>query len=290
MKFGRVLTAMVTPFKEDGQIDYKRVESIIDHLLKNGTDALVLVGTTGEASTLTSTEKEELFKFCIQYVDSKVPIIAGVGTNNTAESVKATKLATELGVDGVMAVVPFYNKPSKQGVISHFKAIAAATPLPVMLYNVPGRTGINMDSQTAIELSKVENIMALKEASGDLEQIAEIITHTDDDFSVYCGDDALLLPALSIGCVGIVSVASHVCGHEFQTLIRSYQNGKVSIAAKLHQSLLPLLKALTIAPNTTCIKYALQLKGIESGYVRLPLVELSKEEKNIIKKEMKLLP
>ncbi|WP_332690346.1 4-hydroxy-tetrahydrodipicolinate synthase [Halalkalibacter lacteus] len=282
MDFGHILTAMVTPFNQEGLVDKDRTKELLDYLLAHGTDAIVVAGTTGESPTLTTNEKLELFQLCVEYVDKKVPIIAGTGSNNTHSSIELTKKATDIGVDGVMLVAPYYNKPSQQGMYEHFKKIAEATPLPVMLYNVPGRTGVQIEADTTIALSKVKNIVSIKEASGDLEQMAAIITATDKDFLLYTGDDANTLPAVAIGAHGVVSVASHVIGNEMKKMIDLFKSGEVMDAANLHRALLPTMKAMFAAPNPTCVKYALKFIGIDVGGVRLPLVPLSYEQQQII--------
>ena len=192
---------------------------------------LVVSGTTGESPTLTTEEKVELFKFVVEVVDGRVPVIAGTGSNNTRASINLTKLAEETGVDGIMLVVPYYNKPSQEGLYQHFKAIAESTSLPIMLYNIPGRSVVNMSVETIVRLSKIPNIVALKEASGNLDAMAEIISRTPNDFSLYSGDDGLTLPVLSIGGVGVISVASHVIGNEMQAMINNFKNGKLQEAA-----------------------------------------------------------
>ncbi|WP_096199415.1 4-hydroxy-tetrahydrodipicolinate synthase [Bacillus sp. FJAT-45350] len=287
MNFGQVVTAMVTPFDKEGNIDYKLTENLIDYLLENGTDALVIAGTTGESPTLTTEEKLSLFEFVVKHVNGRVPVIAGTGGNNTASSVALTRKATLLGVNGIMAVTPYYNKPSQAGLIAHFTAIANATHLPVMLYNIPGRSVINMTAETTIELSKVKNIVSVKEASGDLEQMAAIIEATDSSFTLYSGDDQLTLPAMSIGADGIVSVSAHVIGNEIKEMVTHFINGRTKEAAKLHRELLPIMKGMFAAPNPTCVKAALGLKGIDVGGVRLPLVPLTDEEKEIVSQVMK---
>lgn len=278
MDFGHVLTAMVTPFNHEGLIDVDKTKELIDYLIANGTSALVVAGTTGESPTLTTDEKLALFQLCVEYVNKRVPVIAGTGTNDTKASITLTKTATEVGVDGIMLVTPYYNKPSQKGLYQHFKEIAAVTPLPVMLYNVPGRTAVHLDAQTTIALSKIENITSVKEASGSLEDMAAIISATSEDFYVYSGDDSLTLPAMAIGATGVVSVASHVIGNEMKAMIHAYKNGQITEAAKVHRSLLPIMKAMFLAPNPTCVKFAIQKKGINVGGVRLPLVPLSVEE------------
>ncbi|MFC0472000.1 4-hydroxy-tetrahydrodipicolinate synthase [Halalkalibacter kiskunsagensis] len=282
MNFGHILTAMVTPFNQEGLIDKERTKELLDYLITHGTDALVVAGTTGESPTLTTKEKLELFQLCVEYVDNRVPIIAGTGSNNTQSSIELTKKATDIGVDGVMLVAPYYNKPSQQGMYEHFKKIAEATPLPVMLYNVPGRTGVQIEADTTIALSKVENIVAIKEASGDLEQMSAIITATDIDFLLYTGDDANTLPAVAIGAHGVVSVASHLIGNEMKEMLKLYKDGEVEDAASLHRALLPTMKAMFVAPNPTCVKYALKTIGIDVGGVRLPLTSLSYDQQQFV--------
>lgn len=279
MNFGQVLTAMVTPFDHKGNIDFKKTEKLVEYLLSNGSDGVVIAGTTGESPTLSTEEKLALFQFVVDKVNGRVPVIAGAGNNNTYASVELSKKATDIGVDGIMAVTPYYNKPSQQGMVEHFTAIANATTLPVMLYNIPGRSVVNMSAETIITLSKVPNIVSVKEASGDLEQMATIIENTGSQFSLYSGDDTMTLPALAIGATGVVSVASHVIGAEMQQMIHAFLKGKIEESAALHRKLLPLMKGLFTAPNPTCVKAALQLKGLDVGSVRLPLIPLSAKER-----------
>jgi 4-hydroxy-tetrahydrodipicolinate synthase len=280
MELGRVGTAMVTPFDNKGNVDFSRTTQLVEYLPTNGTDSLVITGTTGESATLTTEEKIALFQHVVKVVDGRIPVIAGTGTNNTHASISLTKKAEAAGVDGIMLVVPYYNKPNQEGLFQHFKAIAMSTNLPVMLYNIPGRSAVNMSVDTIVRLSLIDNIVAVKEASGDLTAMTEIITRTSDDFQLYSGDDGITLPVLSIGGNGIISVASHIIGNEMQDMIRSYENGEVSKAAKIHQRLLPVMKAMFIAPNPSSLKTALQIKGLDMGSVRLPLVPLTEKERN----------
>lgn len=278
MNFGQVVTAMVTPFNEHGDIDFEATRNLIEHLMANGTDSLVVSGTTGESPTLTNTEKVQLFKFVVKVVNGRVPVIAGTGSNNTRESVELTMLAEDVGVDGVMLVAPYYNKPCQEGMFQHFQTIAAATSLPVMLYNVPGRTLVNIAVDTVVRLAAIPNIVAVKEASGNLDAIAEIIEQTPTGFSLYSGDDGLTIPVLSIGGVGVVSVASHIVGNEMQTMIQNFKMGNVKEAASDHRKLLPLMNALFAAPNPSPLKAALNLRGIQVGSVRLPMIPLNDEQ------------
>lgn len=284
VNFGQVVTAMVTPFDLNGQIDFAKTTELIEHLIKNGTDALVVAGTTGESPTLSFNEKVALFEHTVKIVAGRVPVIAGTGSNNTASSVELTKKAESIGVDGIMLVAPYYNKPSQKGMYEHFRTIANVTRLPIMLYNIPGRSTVNMSVELVVELSKIENIVAMKEASGNLDQITAIISETSDDFLVYSGDDGLALPVLAVGGNGVVSVAAHVVGNEIKQMITAFFAGNYKEAAKLHQKLLPIVKTLFMAPNPTPVKTALQLKGIDVGSVRLPLIPLTDSEKQLLAK------
>lgn len=278
MNFGRIVTAMVTPFDEQGEIDFQATQNLINYLISNGTEALVVSGTTGESPTLTNKEKAKLFKFTVNVVNGRVPVIAGTGTNNTKESMEMTLLAENAGVDGIMLVTPYYNKPCQEGLYQHFKAIAEVTTLPIMLYNIPGRSVVNMSVETVIRLSKIRNIVAIKEASGDLDTMAEIIDRTPKSFALYSGDDGLTLPVLSIGGAGVVSVASHVVGNDMQTMIAHFQRGDFDQAAREHRRLLPIMRALFAAPNPSAVKAALNLKGVPVGGVRLPMIPLNSDQ------------
>lgn len=273
MDLGKISTAMVTPFSSTGEIDYDKTDRLIDHLIRNGSDSIVINGTTGESPTLSAEEKESLLAFAVEKVAKRVPVIAGAGSNNTAESVKMTKRAEILGADGVMLVTPYYNKPDQKGMYAHFSHIANETTLPILLYNIPGRSVVNMLPSTIIELSKISNIRAVKEASGSLEQMADIISGTDEGFSVYSGDDGLTLPLLAIGGNGVVSVASHVLGNEMQKMIKAFEAGQSAEAAAIHRLLVPVFRALFSAPNPVPVKYALEKIGVQTGGVRLPLTD-----------------
>ena len=287
MNFGQLLTAMVTPFDQNGDVDFHAARLLVNYLIENGTEALVVSGTTGESPTLTTEEKIALFKLVVEESAGRVPVIAGTGSNNTRASIQLTKLAADAGVDGILLVVPYYNKPSQEGIYQHFKAIAESTDLPIMLYNIPGRCVVNMSVETVCRLSRIHNIVAIKEASGSLDAMAEIINKTPDHFSLYSGDDALTLPLLAIGGTGVVSVASHVIGNEMQDMIAKFKNGQLEEAAAAHRKLLPLMKGLFAAPNPTPVKAALNMTGIRVGDVRLPLVPLTDEERLTLEK---LLP
>ncbi|QGQ46002.1 4-hydroxy-tetrahydrodipicolinate synthase [Metabacillus sediminilitoris] len=283
MNFGQVLTAMVTPFDHNGEIDFEATRTLVNHLIDNGSDGLVIAGTTGESPTLTTEEKVEFFKFVVNVVAGRVPVIAGTGSNNTKASISLTRLAEEAGVDGIMLVTPYYNKPSQEGMYQHFKAIAESTVLPIMLYNIPGRSVVNMTVETIVRLSNIENIVCIKEASGDLDAMAQIISKSASDFTLYSGDDGLTVPVLAIGGAGIVSVASHIIGNEMQNMINSFKNGDVIKAGVLHRELLPIMNALFAAPNPSPVKAALNMRGIQVGGVRLPMVALNDDETRALK-------
>ncbi|MED4202565.1 4-hydroxy-tetrahydrodipicolinate synthase [Neobacillus mesonae] len=280
--FGRLSTAMVTPFNRKGHIDFTKTTKLINYLIENGTESLVVAGTTGESPTLSKEEKLALFGHVVKVVNKRIPVIAGTGSNNTYASIEMTKKAEQLGVDGIMLVAPYYNKPNQEGLYQHFKTIAESTSLPVMIYNIPGRTAVTIHPETVIRLSKIENIIAVKEASGDLNAITHIIANTDEDFLVYSGDDSLTIPVLSIGGTGVVSVASHVIGKELQEMIQAFFEGNPSKASSLHQKLLPLMQGLFAAPSPGPVKTALQLKGLDVGSVRLPLVGLTEQERTVL--------
>jgi len=279
VQFGKIVTAMVTPFDRKGNVDFAKTTKLIDYLLENGTDSLVVAGTTGESPTLTAEEKIALFRHVVSVVNGRVPVIAGTGSNNTRASIELTKKAEEIGVDAVMLVAPYYNKPNQEGLYQHFKAIAESTSLPVMLYNIPGRSVVNIAVDTIVRLSEIPNIVAVKDASGNLDAMTEIIARTRDDFLLYSGDDSITLPVLSIGGAGVVSVASHIIGNEMQQMIAAFEAGEIAKAAKLHQKLLPIMKGLFAAPSPVPVKTALQLKGLDVGSVRLPLVPLTEQER-----------
>lgn len=279
MYFGRLLTAMVTPFDEHGEVDYGRTSKLIEHLLDTGTDGLVVAGTTGESPTLTTREKVELFKYVVKEVNGRVPVLAGTGTNNTRASIELTREVESIGVDGIMLVVPYYNKPSQEGLYQHFSQIAASTSLPVMLYNIPGRSSVNMTPETIIRLSQVDNIVSVKEASGDLDAVSQIIEETGDDFSVYSGDDGMTLPILSVGGTGVVSVAAHVIGKDMRAMVQNFLDGNVTEAAGIHRRIVPVVKALFQAPSPSPVKEALNEINVPVGSVRLPLIPLSDVEK-----------
>lgn len=279
VRFGRVSTAMVTPFDSKGHIDFPKTEQLINYLIDNGTESLVVSGTTGESPTLSKEEKIALFEHVVKVVNKRIPVIAGTGSYNTYESIELTKKAEQIGVDGIMLVAPYYNKPNQEGLYQHFKAVAECTSLPILLYNIPGRSAVNIAPETIIRLSEISNIVAVKEASGNLNNMTKIIANTSDDFELYTGDDGITLPVLAIGGVGVISVASHVIGNEMQDMITKFLQGDLKGASKLHQQILPIMEGLFTAPNPVPVKTALQLKGLDVGTVRLPLIPLTEHER-----------
>ncbi|HEX7057866.1 MAG TPA: 4-hydroxy-tetrahydrodipicolinate synthase [Bacilli bacterium] len=272
MSYGKIVTAMVTPFDGQLRINWDETGRLVDYLIaEQGTDSIVVSGTTGESPTLTDEEKLELFRFVVKRAAGRCKIIAGTGSNNTAHSIHLTREAEKCGVDAALLVAPYYNKPDQEGLYRHFKAIAEKTSLPIMLYNIPGRSIVQIHTETILRLAEIENIVAIKEC-GPLDHIAELYGKAPEHFLIYSGDDSALLPVLSIGGVGIVSVASHVIGRRMRVMIEAFFAGDYTKAAKLHAELLPIFKGLFVTPSPGPVKAALKLHGIEAGEVRLPLV------------------
>ncbi len=278
---GEVITAMVTPFNEKREIDYPAVERLAKHLVDTGSDGVLVAGTTGESPTLTHDEEYELLYAVKGTVSGSAKVIMGAGSNSTRTAVDVTKKVESLGADAILSVVPYYNKPNQQGMIEHFGAIARSTNLPIILYNIPSRTGVNMLPQTVAFLAKeYSNIVALKQSNSDLDLISELKAQCPKDFTIYCGDDSLTLPMLSLGAHGVISVASHVVGEEIKSMIHNYKSGQVKAARNMHQMLFPLFKKLFMAPNPVPVKAVLsRLKMIEN-YVRRPLFELNEIERS----------
>ncbi|MEA5595252.1 4-hydroxy-tetrahydrodipicolinate synthase [Rivularia sp. UHCC 0363] len=272
--FGKVITAMITPFKEDGSVNYDVAEKLAAHLAHSGTDTFVVCGTTGESPSLTWDEEYQLFKVILQAVSGKAKVIAGCGSNCTQEAASATQQAAKIGVHGSLQVVPYYNKPPQAGLYRHFQTIAQAAPeLPLLLYNIPGRTGQNLHPQTVARLAEIENIVGIKESTGNIDQASEMRRLTPQEFQIYSGDDYMTLPLLSIGAKGVVSVASHLVGLQLQQMIQAFCSGKVQDASNIHLKLFPLFKVLFATANPIPVKTALQLQGWEVGSTRLPLYE-----------------
>ena len=284
--FGKVLTAMVTPFDEFGKIDINKVKYLANYLVNNGSDGIVVSGTTGESPTLTEDEKLKLFETVLTEVGHKVTVIAGTGSNNTTASLQLSKKAESIGMHGVMLVAPYYNKPSQEGLYRHFNHIAQEINIPIMLYNVPSRTMTNVLPDTVVRLSQLENIVAIKEASGDMDQVSTLQNKLPKDFSIYSGDDSLTLPMLALGCQGVVSVASHIVGKDIHEMINNFLAGNVSEAVAIHSRLFKLFKALFITTNPVPVKTALNLMGFDLGDFRLPLIEATPSERELIKQSL----
>ncbi len=279
-QLGNLVTAMVTPFDDNLQVDFTRLGELAVRLADAGSDLLVS-GTTGESPTTSVEEKLEMFRVVREAVGDDVSILAGTGSNDTAKSIALTEQATELGVlDSILLVGPYYNKPSQEGFYQHFCAVARSTDLPVVLYNVPGRTGKNIEGSTVVRLAEdVENIVGMKEASGDLDQIAQMCHEVPEGFRVWSGDDAMTLPILAVGGVGVISVASHIAPEEIGEMIDCYHNGDVVRAAEIHGRLLPLYHACFLASgNPPCVKRALEVCGFPVGGTRLPVVPASDKD------------
>ncbi|GAA0395081.1 4-hydroxy-tetrahydrodipicolinate synthase [Paenibacillus motobuensis] len=283
MDFGRLITAMVTPFDKQNRIHWGETARLIDYLIEEQkSDSLVVCGTTGESPTLTDEEKLELFRFTVGHVAGRCKVIAGTGSNNTAHTIELSKEAEKLGVDGLLLVAPYYNKPSQEGLYQHFSVIANSVSLPAVLYNIPGRTGISISAETTLRLAQIPNIVATKECA-PLDQVAEIASAAPAGFKVYSGDDAAALPAMAVGAYGVVSVASHIVGGPMKEMITSFLAGQVDEAAKLHQRLLPVFKGLFECPNPVAVKYALSQRGYSVGSVRLPLIPPTEAEAECIR-------
>lgn len=288
-KIGRLITAMATPFDKNGAVDFKRTEELVEHLIKNGSDGIVVHGTTGESPTLTHEEEYELYKAVKKTANGRASVIAGTGSNSTETTIKSTKRAQEIGCDAALLVVPYYNKPSQEGLYRHFKAVADNSTIPLILYNIPGRTGINMAPETIAKLSQIKNFIGVKDAAGDVNQTSTIRMLCRDDFIIWSGDDSLTLPMMSVGGYGVISVVSHIVGKDIKEMIEAFASGNTKKAQELHIKLMPIFKVLFITSNPAPLKYALSLMGMDCGVPRLPLVEPTEKEKELISKVMKEL-
>ena len=281
-RFGPVVTAMITPMTASGAVDVAEAQRLARWLCDHGSTGLVVAGTTGEGPTLTDDEKLALFAGVVEAVRGRAKVIANTGGNDTRKSVDLTKKAAACRVDAILAVGPYYNKPPQAGLVAHFEAIAAAADVPVMIYNIPGRTAVNVAADTLVALSAHPNIVAVKESSGDLMQIGEICARVAADFDVYAGDDHLALPIAAIGGVGVVSVASHVAGDDIAAMFAAHRNGDVVHAATIHQRLLPLIKAIFAVTSPIPVKAAMARFGFAVGRCRLPLCELTAEQQRAL--------
>ena len=277
--FGEVVTAMVTPFDENGNVNYNQAEELATYLADNGSDAVLVAGSTGETPTLTHEEEAELLSCVKSAVGNSVKVIVGAGSNCTKTAVESSKRVEKIGADGILQVVPYYNKPSQAGIIEHFSSVAKAVDLPILLYNIPSRTGVNMLPETVAQLAEnYKNIAALKQSNMDLDLISELKSKVPNDFALYCGDDSLTLPMLALGVHGVVSVASHVVGKEIKSMVRNFKTGDHNAALNMHLKLFPIFKKLFMATNPVPIKHVLSEMGLINKYVRRPLVELNPKE------------
>jgi 4-hydroxy-tetrahydrodipicolinate synthase len=270
-ELGRLLTAMVTPFDERGEVDCEQAKKLALALLSSGSDGVVLAATTGESPTLLKQEEVRLFSEVKSALGGRGSLVAYTGSNSTAEALEATKKAEQIGVDACLLVVPYYNKPSQEGLYQHFKTVAEATSLPCILYNVPSRTVVNMTADTVVRLSRIDNIIGIKEASGNLAQISAIISGAKEGFLVWSGNDGDILPLLAVGGYGVISVVSHLVGKQVRDMMESYLGGNIEAAARIHRHLMPLINALFIVSNPVPLKYALNQVGFRVGGPRLPL-------------------
>jgi 4-hydroxy-tetrahydrodipicolinate synthase len=277
--FGRVITAMATPFDRHGALDLDGARALAEHLVANGSDGLVLAGSTGESPTLSFEEKRDLFAAVADAVGARADIIAGTGTYNTAESIHLSTMAAEAGVDGLLVVTPYYSRPPQTGLLAHFRAVAASVELPIILYDIPSRTGRKIEHDTLLKLAEVPNIVGVKDAAGDLTGTARLIAEKPDDYTVWSGDDALTLPMLSLGAHGVISVASHLVGPRLQALVEAHTKGDVDLAASINREIVPLIDVLFITSNPIPLKAALEMVGRPAGDPRLPLVKATDDEK-----------
>lgn len=282
LKNSHIMTAMVTPFGKDGNVDYELLKKLIDHLLSTGTDGILVSGTTGEGPTLTEEEKIELIEKTVEYVAGRVPVVAGTGSNNTKATIEYTnKVAKIDGVDAALVVVPYYNKPDQAGMIAHFTAVADNVDLPIVMYNIPGRTGVTMEVKTIAELSKHQNIIGIKDCTG-IVNMAEIVANTPNDFLAFTGEDADALAARNVGAQGVISVASHLFGKEISQMYAANSKGDNEIAGELMRDLTPKMKALFSHPSPSPVKAALNHVGIEVGGCRLPLLALDDAQASVL--------
>ncbi len=278
-------TAIATPFTNTG-VNYDEFAKLIDFQISEGIDALVVCGTTGESATMSDEERKETFRFAIQKVARRVPVIIGTGSNNTKSAIDLTKYAESIGADGALIVTPYYNKATQEGLIKHYEAIANSVSLPIIMYSVPSRTGVNILPKTCLELSKIPNIVAIKEASGNLSQIAEIASLCKDELIIYSGNDDQVVPILSLGGKGVISVLSNIAPKKASKMVHDYLSGNIDEARKIQLDSISLINALFCEVNPIPVKYALNLLGYNFGVPRLPLIELSDAHKDVLKKEM----
>ncbi len=278
-------TAISTPFDENG-VNLKEFERLIENQIQNKVDAIIVCGTTGESSTMTTEEKKQAIECAVKTANGRIPIIAGTGGNNTNQVIENSKLAESLGVDGLLIVTPYYNKCTQKGLVEHYKVIAQSVSLPIILYSVPSRTGVNIEPKTCLELSKIENIVAIKEASGNISQVAEIAHLCEDNLHIYSGNDDQILPILSLGGLGVISVLSNVKPEYTHNIVQNFFSGNIEKATKMQLDALPLIKALFSEVNPIPVKAALNIQGYDFGIPRLPLTPMTAEKMEVLKKEL----
>jgi 4-hydroxy-tetrahydrodipicolinate synthase len=286
-RFGSVITAMATPFRDDYTLDLDGAQSLADHLLESGSDSLVVAGSTGESPTLTHEEKADLFRAIVEVARGKGKVICGTGTYSTQETIELTQLAQESGADAVLVVTPYYNKPPQRGLIAHFTKVADSTSLPLILYNIPGRTACTIEADTLLRLAEIDNIVAVKDATADFQTASRIVKESPPDFEVYSGDDWATFAFCCLGGVGVVSVASHLVGERIREMIELIQTGDGPAARKIHEDLLPLFKALFVSSNPIPLKAAMEIAGRPVGPPRLPLVPATPEERAVVERAMR---
>jgi len=281
------ITAIVTPFKKNLEVDYEGLRQLIRFQLENNVSGIVVLGTTGESPTITEEERKQILKVAVDEANGKIPVIAGTGTYSTAESIRMTKEASEIGVDGALIVAPYYNKPTQEGLYRHFKAIAESVDLPIILYNIPGRTGVNIDVLTEARLLEIDNIVSIKEASGNMQQIMDIISMTKNDKTILSGDDNLTLPIMACGGKGVISVVSNLLPKQVCDLVNNILEGNLSKAREIHYNLMPIFKAAFLETNPIPIKTAMNLVGLPAGPCRPPLCEMNQQNIDKLKSVIK---
>ncbi len=283
MNMPRLITALITPFDENLQVNYTKAAELAEYLVENGTQGIVVSGTTGESPVLTEEEKLRLFSVVKAQVGDRASVWAGTGSNDTQHSLELSRKAEQIGVDGLLLVSPYYNKPSQEGLYQHFRAVAEAVSLPVMVYNIPSRTSCNILPETMGRLADIDNIVAIKESSGDMNQASQLARLLPDEFRIYSGDDSLTLPMMALGAYGVVSVASHLVGKDILRMIVAYNNGDTREATRIHLELFPVFKGLFITTNPVPLKGAMNMLGMEVGGVRLPLTGPNEQENEVIR-------
>lgn len=277
--------AIVTPFDENG-VNFKKLQGLLEWHIKSGTDAIIVCGTTGEASTMSEVERKEAIKFTVDTVNKRIPVIAGTGTNNTAASIAMSKWAESIGVDGLLIITPYYNKTTQKGLVEHFKAINDSVNIPIIVYNVPGRTGMNISPKTLLEISNFKNIVAIKEASGNISQVAEYKALCGDKIDIYSGNDDQIIPILSLGGIGVISVVANIIPREVHEMCKLYLDGNTKEALEIQLKTLSLTNSLFIETNPIPVKTAMNLMGLNVGELRLPLCSMSENNLNVLKEEL----